>query len=34
MTMPWQEGIPKDRGLYLCRTTEGFGGRYQQGRWS
>jgi len=26
MTMRWQESIPKDRGLYLCRTTEGFGG--------
>ena len=26
MKINWQEGIPEDRGLYLCRTTEGFGG--------
>lgn len=25
--MNWQEGIPTGQGLYLCRTTEGFGGR-------
>lgn len=26
MTVNWQAGNPKDQGLYLCRTTEGFGG--------
>jgi hypothetical protein len=24
--MNWHTGIPTGRGLYLCRTTEGFGG--------
>lgn len=24
--MNWQEGNPTGSGLYLCRTTEGFGG--------
>ena len=24
--MNWQEGNPTGHGLYLCRTTEGFGG--------
>jgi hypothetical protein len=24
--MNWQAGTPSGKGLYLCRTTEGFGG--------